>query len=819
MVRTAQASPPAAGYDLQFADEFGGNSLDTLKWNYNYTWGRTHNHRAYMRESQVIVAGGVLNLQAIAQRDPSAPPGIQRDDFGWQSLDYTSGAINTSGKLNLTSGYIEASMKMDNTVGSWPAFWTAAVSGAWPPEIDIMEFPLGAPSLTANQYFLDYHYSGGANQQKSGGPNLTSGFHTYAVDWSSTAMDFYFDGTRVRHITDQAQIAQASSMYLILNHAVGGWSGTPAANSEFPVDFQIDWVRVWQKRTAGAVTTSTWNVNGSGTWDAAASWTGGGVPLLGGQAIRFGKVGSATVALVTWAGSRAVGGITFEGGAAGTTRYGIGAAGSTAALLFAGSGGNSNAYIEALSTSTLDQIINARMELWTNVDIRNHMATAAINLNGVIFGAGGLSIDGTAPVVFNSTNSYTGGTTIDAGAAGPAIARVTRLGTLGTGNIRIGPVGNESTARLELRDGAKLTNAIDFSGRNNGSDGIRNLTGDNELSGTIQLQVGGSQYLIQSDAGTLTLSGATAIRSAATGDRTLTLGGAGDGVVSGGIQNGAASALHLVKAGAGRWTLGGAAVHTGETRVEGGTLLLSGTAASSSGIVVGTPGTTASPRVEFVGSKTVTTLTIHGNSAAAIIPGAHSTLTVTNDAGIAFTSNEARLDLSDGGIILDRSALATTPAADVRARLLAGNLISSIASNGTAIGYRDSAAAGETFLGTAVDGSALLVRLTLSGDTTLNGAVDFQDLVSLAQHYNQTNTFWIDGDFNYDGITDFTDLVSLAQNYGQALSTGQLAAVGEDFGADFALALSLVPEPSVMMLAASGVVTLGRRQRTVAARA
>src|SRR5688572_26333497 len=103
----ARAAPPGSGWDLVFADEFGGAALDTMKWNHNYSWGRTHNHRAYMRESQVIVGDGVLNLQAIAQRDPSAPAYVDTGDFGRQYLDYTSGAVNTSGKFNFTGGYIE----------------------------------------------------------------------------------------------------------------------------------------------------------------------------------------------------------------------------------------------------------------------------------------------------------------------------------------------------------------------------------------------------------------------------------------------------------------------------------------------------------------------------------------------------------------------------------------------------------------------------------------------------------------------------------------------------------------------------------------
>src|SRR2546430_8320393 len=151
-VTSAFAAP--AGYQLIFADDFNGSALDTMKWSYNYPWGHTHNHRAYMNENQAIVGGGQLDLQAIAQRDPAAPQPTTSGGVTY-SLDYTSGAVNTSGKLNFTYGYMEARIKMANVEGTWPAFWT--LQNGWPPEIDVMEFPRGA-SNSATQWWANYHY-------------------------------------------------------------------------------------------------------------------------------------------------------------------------------------------------------------------------------------------------------------------------------------------------------------------------------------------------------------------------------------------------------------------------------------------------------------------------------------------------------------------------------------------------------------------------------------------------------------------------------------------------------------------------------------
>jgi hypothetical protein len=58
----------------------------------------------------------------------------------------------------------------------------------------------------------------------------------------------------------------------------------------------------------------------------------------------------------------------------------------------------------------------------------------------------------------------------------------------------------------------------------------------------------------------------------------------------------------------------------------------------------------------------------------------------------------------------------------------------------------------------------------LAGDASRDRAVDFNDLVVLAQNYNTIgNKLWSDGDFTGDGNVDFNDLVILAQRYNTTL--------------------------------------------------
>jgi fibronectin-binding autotransporter adhesin len=108
-------------------------------------------------------------------------------------------------------------------------------------------------------------------------------------------------------------------------------------------------------------------------------------------------------------------------------------------------------------------------------------------------------------------------------------------------------------------------------------------------------------------------------------------------------------------------------------------------------------------------------------------------------------------------------------------------------------------------LGWADNGVDLVrVARTLKGDATLDGTVNFDDLLKLAANYNQPGN-WATGDFNYDGNVNFDDLLGLAANYNQSF-TGS-------FAGDWALAQASVPEPMALSTLACGAVALTARRR------
>jgi hypothetical protein len=238
--------------------------------------------------------------------------------------------------------------------------------------------------------------------------------------------------------------------------------------------------------------------------------------------------------------------------------------------------------------------------------------------------------------------------------------------------------------------------------------------------------------------------------------------------------------------------------------------------------------------LQFAATHRIKQLKVEDNATASLGTGRpllRTTEVVMND----FTNPQGTLDVADGIVVIDYEP-GSTPHSNVRSMITAGYVPAgpthwtgrgitsrtAAANDKFAVGYAEATevlnfAGGPTatFAGETVDDSTYLVRFTLAGDATLDGTVDFNDLVRLAQNYNSVdgNHVWSQGDFTYDGNVDFNDLVKLAQNYNQTLPP-PAAAFGAAFSEDFARAMAAVPEPGTLGgLALAGAAAMLRRRR------
>lgn len=89
--------------------------------------------------------------------------------------------------------------------------------------------------------------------------------------------------------------------------------------------------------------------------------------------------------------------------------------------------------------------------------------------------------------------------------------------------------------------------------------------------------------------------------------------------------------------------------------------------------------------------------------------------------------------------------------------------------------------------------------LLTPGDATLDGVVDFSDLLALARNFASQNADWVDGDFDNDNVVGFSDVLTIATHY------------GPNTFADFTLALAVVPEPAAGLLLIGSMVGIRRR--------
>ncbi|MFO7726199.1 MAG: family 16 glycosylhydrolase [Oceanipulchritudo sp.] len=240
--------------DLIWSDEFEEPGLpDNSKWLYDvggggwgndeeqfYTEGRLENAR---------VEDGVLIIEA---RREGWPPSRN------PSNDYTSARLLSKGTGDWLYGRIEVRAKLPSGRGTWPAIWmlpTGNAYGSWPRsgEIDIMEHVGFDPGVVhGSLHSLAHNWTTGTQPTDSiSVPEAETAFHTYAVEWTPSAIRFYVDEDLYLDApnpgTDWEEWPFDQPFHLILNLAVGGfWGGQEGIDPDvWPARMEIDHVRVY----------------------------------------------------------------------------------------------------------------------------------------------------------------------------------------------------------------------------------------------------------------------------------------------------------------------------------------------------------------------------------------------------------------------------------------------------------------------------------------------------------------------------------------------------------------------------------------------
>ncbi len=246
-------------YELVFSDEFQGTSLDFSKWATSYLWGPNiiiNSEEQYYVDTRSDPDFGYdpfkLDGEVLTINSVPTPAALSDKALG---QPYLSGVITSRDAFNFTYGYAEARARTPFGRGFWSAFWLLNTNydGGDEPEIDIMEH-IGHNQDTAYHTYHYYDHSGDTTTLHSTesmpvtGIDYTSDFHTFAVDWSPGTLVFYVDGVETHRINDPR--VSNVDMYVIANTAIGGWwPGSPDATTEFPAEYALDYIRVYQRIT------------------------------------------------------------------------------------------------------------------------------------------------------------------------------------------------------------------------------------------------------------------------------------------------------------------------------------------------------------------------------------------------------------------------------------------------------------------------------------------------------------------------------------------------------------------------------------------
>lgn len=264
--RSQENSNIPEGYQLAWADEFNETGKpNPTYWSYEQGFVRNEELQWY-QEDNAQLKNGLLHIES--RREDVKNDRFDPKNKDWRKnrkfANYTSSSINTNGKYSFKYGILEVKAKIDTARGMWPAIWTLGIDKPWPSngEIDVMEFYMvnDKSSILANAAWKSKTQYVTWDSEKipfsaflAKDPEWANKFHIWKMDWTEDYIKIYLDDELLNEI--DLNITKNPDgfnpfhqpHYILLNLAIGGNGGDPA-QTKFPKEYQVDYVRVFQKK-------------------------------------------------------------------------------------------------------------------------------------------------------------------------------------------------------------------------------------------------------------------------------------------------------------------------------------------------------------------------------------------------------------------------------------------------------------------------------------------------------------------------------------------------------------------------------------------
>ena len=260
-------------YQLVWSDEFDVEGKPSTEWSYESGFVRNEELQWYQSEN-AYVKDGCLVIEG--RKECFNNPHYEAGGNDWRKnrefIHYTSSSLTTKFSQQFLYGRFEIRAKIPVASGAWPAIWLQGNKWEWPNngEIDILEYYIkdGQPSILANACW-------GSSERWKGvwdsavipfthftekDPYWAEKFHIWRMDWDKESIRIYLDDELLNEIdlsktqnqgydgnTENpfANNVVGFKHYLLLNLAIGSNGGEPD-DSQFPLRYYIDYVRVYQ---------------------------------------------------------------------------------------------------------------------------------------------------------------------------------------------------------------------------------------------------------------------------------------------------------------------------------------------------------------------------------------------------------------------------------------------------------------------------------------------------------------------------------------------------------------------------------------------
>jgi beta-glucanase (GH16 family) len=262
---------------LTFEDNFKGDKLDENKWFPGYRLGRVGYYKqigfpnAHARGWQPCpplahyrFEDGVMSLRVDKDKPKRETPSTKTVSALTSAIyryDDATKDFKNEVKFSQKYGWWEMRCRMPVCgSGAYTAFWlhrVGAKNQEYSPEgvrhrnpegkspaleIDIFEWLGRNPSKN----LFNVHFTKNGSRTVNGPADITKEFHAWAINWEEGQITWYLDNKPV-HVYKGA--TPEGKMYLLMAmFQIGGWVGEIDKNLPYPLDFEIDYVKVWSRK-------------------------------------------------------------------------------------------------------------------------------------------------------------------------------------------------------------------------------------------------------------------------------------------------------------------------------------------------------------------------------------------------------------------------------------------------------------------------------------------------------------------------------------------------------------------------------------------